>query len=206
MTVMKYSHHANLCLVNNVISFQVEVEKKGVEVYDQYYDKFGIDDARNLVIKAYNRPNNAETLCLVVRSNFITLEAQNALLKVLEEPPESSRFIFVLPNDFSVIPTLASRFNLVEDLKNDLGESTVEFNNFLQGSYKDRLEAIDMSVKNKDHDWQRTIKSGLINHLKVNGTKIDSYQELEFVARTLLTRGASNKMLLEHMSLLLATR
>jgi hypothetical protein len=206
MTVMNYSHHANLHKVNDVVSFVLDIPTVGVEVYDQYFEKLGINDARELVRLAYGRPSKDEKLCLVVRANFINLEAQNALLKILEEPPESSQFIFVLPNDFTVLPTLASRFNQVHNLRNDTNGQTAEFDTFLVSGYKDRLAAIDLSVKNKDSVWQRAIKSGLIAYLKSDGRRQINYKELEFVARTLLTRGASNKMLLEHMSLLLASR
>jgi hypothetical protein len=206
MTVMNYSHHANLCLVNDVIGYKTGISTEGVELRDQYFAKFGIEDARNLISQAYVRPSNADTLCLVVRADFITLEAQNALLKILEEPPESSCFIFVLPMDLSLLPTLSSRFNLVKNSGSDTDGKTSEFSVFLESVYKDRLSAIDIAIKNKDLAWQRSIKTGLITYLKADGKKLNAYKELEFVARTLLTRGAANKMLLEHMSFLLATR
>ena len=203
---MTYSHHANLCLVPNIKTYQVPPPNGKLELYDQYFAKFGIDDARSLVTQAYSRPSNADILCLVVRADFITLEAQNALLKILEEPPESSKFVFVLPTDFSLLPTLASRFNKIDVTEVNKGQLTEEFREFITLDYKARLAAIDKAIKSKDLDWQRAIKTGLISHLEADGTKLKSYPELEFVARTLLTRGASNKMLLEHMSLLIGTR
>ena len=206
MTVMNYSHHANLHLVNDVTRYQLQVPTEKVELHDQYFAKFGIDDARNLISQAYVRPSNADSMCLVVRSEFITLEAQNALLKLLEEPPESSRFVFVLPADFTLLPTLSSRFNLNNNLGVDTDGKTPEFLAFLESTYKERLSSIDLAIKNKDLVWQRSIKTGLITYLKDTGKKLHVYRELEFVARTLLTRGAANKMLLEHMSFLLATR
>lgn len=203
---MNYFHHANLCLVNDIVGYIPTIDTEGTEKYDQYFPKFGIDDARNLVQQAYGRPSNADILCLVIRSDFVTLEAQNALLKILEEPPESSRFIFVLPPDFSLLPTLASRFNLIESPNPEKGIITPEFSKFLSSTYKDRLSVLDVEIKSKNLVWQQAIKAGLISYLKTDGKELNSYKELEFLARTLLTRGASNKMLLEHLALLLASR
>jgi len=76
----------------------------------------------------------------------------------------------------------------------------------LQEDYKGRLIAIEKSTKSKDTVWQRSIKNGLIEYLTTTKKKMDSLSNLEYVSRTLLTRGASNKMLLEHAALMLKPR
>ena len=205
---MNNAHHAILCRADSVVDFELPLSDTTVEVSDFYSEKFGIDDARELVRKSNNRPLDADQQLLVVRTNFISLEAQNALLKVLEEPPVSTRFIFVVPQDFVVLPTLISRFS---------SESTVEsnsvvvenevFNTFLTQEYKDRLASIDVSAKKQDVGWQRSIKQGLAQHIKnQSSTNLDSLVGLEYVTRLMLTRGASNKMLLEQAALLLPAR
>ncbi|MCA9362946.1 hypothetical protein KC851_01375 [Candidatus Kaiserbacteria bacterium] len=200
---MNAAHHAEL-IFNSAVK-KVTVDFGAVEKHDQFVEKFGIDDARELVKKAHGRPLNAEALVLVVRTDFITLEAQNALLKILEEPPVSTRFVFVVASDFSMLPTLLSRFSL--NSTSFQSEDTIaEFEVFITGSYQDRLSAIDKAIKAKDIDWQKAIKRGLINHVAKSDVQSDSLKGLEYVARQLLTRGASNKMLLEHAALLLGTR
>ncbi len=198
-------HHATLIRSDSVCLHKITDTKLSAEVDDSYIARFGIDDARDLVRKAYNRPIESSEQTLVVRTDFVTLEAQNALLKVLEEPPQSTCFIFVVPEGFTVLPTLASRFNEVV-LKKSSTEPSDTFKEFLLQPYKDRLTSIDQSAKKKDVKWQSDIKQGLVQHLR-KATKTDSsLQTLEYVARTLLTRGASNKMLLEHAALTLPTR
>lgn len=197
---MKKDHHAELVWSNSVEPVKVEIGEG--ESYEQTYEKFGIDDARELVRRAHNRPLDSEFVTFVVRTNFITLEAQNALLKVLEEPPISTKFIFVLPSDFTVLPTLLSRFN-VNDIVAVEPASYDSFSNFAQSSVTERLAAIDKSAKGKDTDWQREIKNGLVNHIRSSNCDDKSLSSLEYVARTLLTRGASNKMLLEQAALIL---
>jgi hypothetical protein len=69
--------------------------------------------------------------------------------------------------------------------------------------YSERLTVIDTALKKKDMLWQRAMKQGLIEY--VAGCKDARLADLEYVARMLLTRGASNKMLLEHAALTLPT-
>lgn len=46
---------------------------------------------------------------LISDAQLLSEEAQNALLKLLEEPPQSTIFIFTVPTDKSVLPTIVSR-------------------------------------------------------------------------------------------------
>lgn len=202
---MNKTHHAILYRTDSTCSFELPQDNHNSEIDNFYTEKFGVDDARELIRKANNRPVEAEYLLLVVRTNFITLEAQNALLKVLEEPPLSTFFVFVIPYDLTVLPTLTSRFNSQSEREMNVEQSKNEnFDAFVDQIYKDRLANIDQAIKNKDVEWQRSIKQGLIQFLKQQkNISHNSLQELEFVARLLLTRGASNKMLFEHVALIL---
>ena len=204
MTVV---HHATLIRADSVCLHKLTEIQPNTEVDDFYNVRFGIDDARDLVRKAHNRPVETEIQTLVVRTEFITLEAQNALLKVLEEPPQSTNLVFIVPSGFTILPTLASRFNevLLDKSSTDTDLSEI-FSKFLLQSYKDRLASIDQSAKKKDVEWQLAVKQGLVQYLRQKSETIDSLQSLEYVARTLLTRGASNKMLLEHVALTLPVR
>lgn len=198
-------HHAILLRTNSVDSYSIRDVNSDSEIRDSFFEKIGIDDTRELVKNAYRRPFESKEQVFVVRTHFITLESQNALLKLLEEPPESTRFIFILPPDFIVIPTLASRMSEHASEDKDSEECAI-FSGFLASGYKDRVTSIDVAVKKKNTEWQRAIKIGLISYLGQPATQFHPSAELNFVARTLLTRGASNKMLLEQVALTLPTR
>lgn len=47
-------------------------------------------------------------------ANTMTLEAQNSLLKLLEEPPEYMHFIMTVPSKLSILPTIDSRAQKIE--------------------------------------------------------------------------------------------
>jgi len=207
MSAMSLLHHATLVRNDAVESADASEYQQDFDVIDQYIEKFGIDNARDLVVSAYNRPTHHAESLLIIRTHFITLEAQNALLKLLEEPPSSTKFIFVLPPDFALLRTLQSRFSIENIDQNKDNDQTNEiFTEFINIGYADRIAQIEKAIKAKDIQWQQSIKKGLIAHIKNKTESNASLKELEYIARTLLTRGASNKMLYEHLALTLDAR
>jgi DNA polymerase-3 subunit delta' len=50
---------------------------------------------------------------VVEHANTMTIEAQNALLKTIEEPPADTVLILTLPTSRSVLPTIASRLQTI---------------------------------------------------------------------------------------------
>ncbi|MCA9354397.1 MAG: hypothetical protein KC877_02660 [Candidatus Kaiserbacteria bacterium] len=200
---MSMTHHAVLLRTVTVADHELSPPEK-VEVQDVYIERFGIDDARQLVRTASQRPAEAAEQLLIVRTEFITHEAQNALLKILEEPPVSTRFTFIVPRDFMMLDTLASRVSEVQGEKEE--GSTEVFDSFMQLSYKDRITSIEQAMKQKDTVWQRAMKQGLIRHIEKGRVESSALETLEFAARLLLTRGAANKMLLEQVALTLPVR
>ncbi len=63
---------------------------------------------------------------LIENAELMSLEAQNALLKILEEPPADSLLILTVTSPRSVLPTIASRAQQIQLQTLDL-DSTVNF-------------------------------------------------------------------------------
>lgn len=199
-------HHASLIQTDSVTDLLIKGINSDTEVRDTYLDSFGINDARELVRIAHQRPLEKTKQTLIIRTDFITLEAQNALLKLLEESPASTDLIFVLPKDLILLATLSSRLQ-VDDSYSDTGHTEdTTFKEFIALDYKERISAIEQATKQKNISWQRLIKKGLMDYLCQPALKTLPKSEIEYVARNLLTRGASNKMLLEHVALILPAR
>ena len=78
-------------------------------------ESFGIDDARNLEKWAIGKPLLGETKVFFIITKSITFEAQNALLKVLEEPPLGTYIFIKLENGGGLLPTFISRVNFLEN-------------------------------------------------------------------------------------------
>ncbi len=196
---MDFTHHANLYF-SATPSLAKIVFSDDYEVVDQFFEKMGIDDVRTLTMTASTLPQSGSLKKLVVRAGFITEEAQNALLKLLEEPRNGCEFDFILPNGFIFLPTLLSRFSK-QDSNEDLLITDV-FKAFINSTIKNRITQIDERLKKKDIEWQQGIKNGLLAYIRYDSRgKPENLKSIEMISRLLLTRGASNKMLLEHLAL-----
>ena len=73
------------------------------------YGLFSVEDARKLRSLAELSPTVGTEKVLVVSVTRLFHEAQNALLKLFEEPPEGTTLILILPSEGMLLPTLRSR-------------------------------------------------------------------------------------------------
>ncbi|WP_106848915.1 DNA polymerase III subunit gamma and tau [Blastococcus sp. Marseille-P5729] len=70
----------------------------------------GVDDARDLRERAFQLPvQNRYKIYIIDEAHMVSNQGFNALLKVVEEPPESVIFIFATTEPDKVLPTIRSR-------------------------------------------------------------------------------------------------
>ncbi len=75
----------------------------------------GIGDIKKLLTQTHQRPYQSEAQTFIIaEAQNLTLEAQNALLKALEEPPQSSRFVLTASTAQSLLSTVTSRCQILE--------------------------------------------------------------------------------------------
>lgn len=75
----------------------------------------GIEEIRNLQKKIFLKPAQGNLKTLIIKSSEnLTKEAQNALLKVLEEPPASIVIILTTISKDLLLPTIVSRCKIIE--------------------------------------------------------------------------------------------
>lgn len=73
-------------------------------------EKIKIDQIRNLQRKVAEKPINSNKKVYIINdSDKMTPEAQNCLLKTLEEPPEYLTIILICSNEYSMLSTIISR-------------------------------------------------------------------------------------------------
>lgn len=75
-------------------------------------DEFLLEDAKSVVKEAYIAEMNPKILLLGAKGYRV--EAQNSLLKILEEPPRNIIFILIAPTKTVFLPTIRSRMGLQE--------------------------------------------------------------------------------------------
>jgi len=195
------NHHAQLVRTADVSTYQHP--ETAATVQTKTLDTMGIGDVRIVTAQAQLRPATDAGQVFVIAASFITHEAQNALLKLFEEPPAATSFVLVVPPAFQLLSTLQSRIGQETTIADTTENQTWTL--FLAASYADRLQQIDSWQKSKDPQWITQIVAGVhgVNHQEVG---LEAMQVLHFVGQKLQTRGASNKMLLEHLALVLPLR
>ena len=89
---------------------------------DKKQKNIKVDKIRELRNNAYIKPNEAEARVFIIKNaDTMNEEAQNALLKLLEEPPETVGIILAAASRSRLLATVRSRLSLV----NVDGESSV---------------------------------------------------------------------------------
>ena len=70
----------------------------------------GIDDVRELIRRLQYQPyQSSAQVGLIIMANMLTEQAQNSLLKTLEEPTSQTQFILTTPHEKYLLPTILSR-------------------------------------------------------------------------------------------------
>lgn len=71
---------------------------------------FHIDTVRQIRQQAYIRPNEAAAKALILKDvQDMSVQAQNALLKIIEEPPPNVTFLLTCENKAALLETILSR-------------------------------------------------------------------------------------------------
>jgi DNA polymerase III delta prime subunit len=195
-------HHANL-IVGSVEACLSAIPKEdrqlGTDVLQYAFKRFGIDEARRLKQEATLRPLQRPYRTFIVVLDSITTEAQNALLKLFEDPDAAIRFYIIVPQEDMLIPTLRSRLMRLEG-GTEAAEITEPARHFLGSSYAERLTMIAERTKEKDDVWICAVLDGIEVAVERERDQM-AMRELLLVRQYEKWRGASKKMLLEHLAL-----
>ena len=77
-------------------------------------ETIGIDQVREVIRQGQFTPTQAKRkVCVIARAEALTIEASNALLKVLEEPPRNLVFLLLAAYTGDILPTILSRCRVV---------------------------------------------------------------------------------------------
>lgn len=167
------------------------------------YKSLSIQDAREIINSSERKSVNGKMIFLI-SFDFISLEAQNSLLKVIEEPTKDTYFFFISPQD-NLIETLKSRMQVYRD---DSEETNIKEKSIIDMNMKDRLGVVKEIVDSiADEDSTKQDAIGLVNKIEKelykNGTSKNA-QSLSACAKAreaLFDRGAPVKMILENLVL-----
>lgn len=220
-----YLHHAHVVVgahsaVIPALLFSIEehlgIKSKGnPDITTYIHESFGIDEARALKNSQHRAGFGTARKIFIIGANSITTEAQNALLKTLEEPTEGTHFFIILPRAEMLLPTLRSRVLVVSGAVAALDDVKLLAEKFLDATLEERFAiAKKMSDKKDRETIDRESFRSLFDHIerilytRTAGNRGDAtgsiFHEI-FQAKTYLSNpGSSPKMLLEHIAIMLS--
>lgn len=177
------------------------------DVHVRGFGKFGIDESRWLVEAGALRSSGGRAL-FVLGIAGITSEAQQALLKLFEEPQEGSVYVVLVPHG-TLLPTVRSRtLEYPGVLEADTG--TRDAKKFLALSGKERSDFIakllrdDEGAKERVRDFINALEAELCKKAGEPEAR-RGLEDISLVRGYLQDRSPSLKMLLEHLAVALPT-
>lgn len=168
--VIEGERNAVLVRVENLIP---ELSGTHADFQSFAFDQLTIEQARKLRELAY-QSSTAEARVIVIYAARIFHEAQNALLKVFEEPPPGTTLILGVPSLGMLLPTLRSRvvpLPLHKETKGEVRAATGSEQDFLSLSSTERekylTKLVERSKADNDATKQEARGAGtaLISHL-----------------------------------------
>ncbi|MFA6094962.1 MAG: hypothetical protein WC757_03710 [Candidatus Paceibacterota bacterium] len=167
------------------------------------HDVFGIDEGRLLKETQQQQPLAGSKKVFVIGMRTITQEAQNSLLKVLEEPTSSTHIFFVLPSAEMLLPTLRSRV-VVAHVSSIAEDSDVVAKKFLSATPVDRFKIIAPVIEDKDRAAATIFLNALEKYIReekgITPETASVLQKILEAEKYLYDRSSSLKMLLEYIA------
>ncbi|WP_104697890.1 MULTISPECIES: DNA polymerase III subunit delta' [unclassified Helicobacter] len=142
------THHFD----NTLETFLAPLDRNFVRIFRS--EEFKIEDAHQVITEAYIASDKKKYLCII--ANSYNTFAQNALLKILEEPPKNIEFILFAKNKNSLLNTIRSRLQ-IEDRREKVRLEPFELNleqlkledihNFLKKDFDETQEKLKQKIQ-----------------------------------------------------------
>lgn len=174
------------------------------------FESFGIDSGRELQDQASRKAVVGSMRIFVITISSITSEAQNALLKLFEEPADGTHFFIITPTSEIFLPTLRSRFSIIHMRQSSVTEAENVFvSKFLEVSKSERIKLLENIIEEKNKEKALSFLNNLEAVLHKNKSKSylwtdEDVKVFEIIHNSrdyLRGRAPSVKMILENIVL-----
>jgi hypothetical protein len=142
------NHHAYIVLGNIEQSkiFLQEMFGEQLYIYHQF-ELLGTEEVKKIRSEYNEKTSTGKQV--VVSAERISIESQNALLKLIEEPVPGMVFYFLFPPHMQLLPTVLSRVRVVRTPA-EYSRLIFSVKDFLKKDHKGRLEMIETLSKSKE--------------------------------------------------------
>ena len=179
--------HIGKIILHNDIFEKAQDLQKQIFAQNQIVREFAceelkMDDAHDIIAEAFIAEKETKTI-IIVAQNFRN-EAQNALLKILEEPPKNIHFIIITRNKTALLPTIRSRL-VVEDMreKSEIAAFRLDITRLDLGKIFDFIKELNATENSKSAS--KEMIESLLLAIHNAGIKLDE-NELEMFDNALL--------------------
>ena len=115
------------------------IDSKLIKIYE--CEEFKVDDSKAVIKEAYIAEE--QNKYIIISAQSYRVESQNALLKLLEEPPRNIIFILIARSKTALLPTIRSRMQIESY---DFEKETIEL-----GIDPKKMELVDIFDFLKNH-------------------------------------------------------
>jgi DNA polymerase-3 subunit delta' len=173
---------SSIFIVNDVVEFSNKLCKElplhsTREIFNEENDSetFLIKNAKDALKEAYI--SVSDTKYIILRANRFSIDAQNSLLKVLEEPPKNIIFIIVTSSKTSILPTIFSRLSYSYLKVNEkLDDCEIDMKNLnlqtIHSLLKEKNRISKQELKNLIQSMMYAIQK---NNISLNQKQLDSF-------------------------------
>ncbi len=181
----------------------------GTDVSHFFVDRLDIGQVRSIKRLIYSLPLVMEYRWVLVVATTIPAISQNALLKILEDTPDRTKIILVVPKISLLLPTVKSRLEILSSPQKICSDITRNENReliecWLQDSIPQRLLKIaDLDKKEALSKFLENVIDKLcLNRKKMSIAELKILNDVTYYASM---PGASKKYLLEMLALTVPT-
>lgn len=127
-----------------------ELKHTDIHIFSPTGNVFSVKTVRdNIKVEAYIKPLEANRKVFILENTeLMNTEAQNAMLKILEEPPESVIFVLLVTHAAKLLPTIQSRC-LTICLREPEPEEAV---NFLLKTTEFKQDEVEVALEETDYN------------------------------------------------------
>lgn len=180
---------ADDCECRSCLMFDDDNHSDFYEINKERSESIKIDEIRQMQDKIIEKPiTSKKKVYIINNAENMTVEAQNCLLKTIEEPPEFVTIILVSGNENTILTTIKSRCTRVsfteedkedftEEQKARYGELEKVFGNAHKFLSVDLLNNLDVLYKDKDNAFENL---EFINMIFMDKAKND-FRYLDFI-------------------------
>lgn len=139
-------------------------------------DSIKVVDIAPIIEKSYEKGiESDQKFCIIQNAQRLTVEAQNKLLKTLEEPSIGQYFFLCVPSRFLLLPTILSRCTIIE----------------LPQLNKKTIESLIKESGSQNSKFLAELAMGKVENITENATAYEENFEIAFSALTQIKSSAN---------------